>query len=170
MTKQELIDIVEKRAAQKTLDIIESEMVGYYNLATIEAVGRDACNWFLELLKDLKCPEDVRKWVEPRYTAQETAAQTLRNRIVKKYIDEKLEFMDKFISGKATPVEEFSFGENNWWVHAYMMGRDKLVARICYDDGSDIEYMMITENNKKVAESRILNNVTDYKFECKYYK
>jgi hypothetical protein len=169
MTKQELIDIVEKRAAQKTLDMIESEMVGDYNLATIEAVDRDACNWFLELLKDLKCPEDVIKWVEPKYTAQETAAQILRNHIVKNYIDEKLEFMDKFISGKATPVEEFSFGENNWWVHAYM-GHDKLVARICDDDGSEIEYMMIMKDDKKAAESRILNNVTDYKFECKYYK
>jgi hypothetical protein len=30
--------------------------------------------------------------------------------------------------------------------------------------------MMIMKDDKKAAESRILNNVTDYKFECKYYK
>ena len=168
MTKQELIDIVEKRVAEKTLDVIESEMIGYYNAATVEAVGRDMCNWFLSLLKDLNVEHPVR-WVEPKYTAQETAEQTLREHIVKSYMDKKLEFMDAFILGNAVPVEDFSFGDDKWWVHAYM-GRDKLVARICYDDGSEVEYMMIMKDNKKVAECRILDNILGHKFECKYYK
>jgi hypothetical protein len=169
MTKQELIDIVKKRAEQEAINERIADME--WNGALVDAANTSyhMCGWFLELLKDLKCPEESLRWATPKYTAQETAAQTLREHIVKSYMDEKLKFMDAFILGRAVPVEDFSFGDSKWWVHAYM-GRDKLIARICHDDGDEVEYMMIMKDNKKAAECRILDNILGHKFECKYYK
>jgi tRNA(Ile)-lysidine synthase TilS/MesJ len=168
MTKQELIDIVEKRAAEKTLGVIESEMVGYYNLATVEAVGRDMCNWFLSLLKDLNTEHPIR-WVEPKYTAQETALDAVIQKIAKEKADEEAAFMEAFIARTAVPVEEFSFGDDFWYGSAYG-NKDIWKCRKFDWDGNEINYTMILENNKKVAECRILDNVLGHKFECKYYK